>query len=74
MHGMPLAYLSGMVPHHSQWQCLDISKDICYFGIRSYEQEEVQLLQDKRVLVFESSECKEDDMDQIEFELDIYFK
>lgn len=57
MHGMPLAYLSGMVPMHTQWKCLDIAKDICYFGIRSYEPEEKQLLKDENVLVFEPHEC-----------------
>jgi len=40
MHGMPLAYLSGMVPFQQEWKCMNMSKDICYFGIRSYEPEE----------------------------------
>jgi arginase len=44
VHGMPLAYLSGMVPGQSQWKCLNFSKEICYFGIRSYEPEELQLV------------------------------
>merc|ERR1712195_263415 len=46
-HGMPLAYLSGIVPLHKHWNCMDMSKDICYFGIRSYEEEEIALLKDK---------------------------
>jgi len=40
-HGMPLAYLSGIVPMHKHWKCVDIEKDLCYFGIRSFEPEEV---------------------------------
>lgn len=73
MHGMPLAYLSGMVPYYSQWKCMDMSKDICYFGIRSYEPEEVQLLKDKQVLVFEAQECQADNLDLIEQEIEVYF-
>jgi arginase family enzyme len=74
MHGMPLAYLSGMIPHHSQWKCIDMSKDICYFGIRSYEPEEHQLFKDKNVLVFESSECLKENIHFIKQELYSYFK
>ena len=39
-HGMPVAYLSGLVPFYRQWKCLDVDKDLCYFGIRSYEADE----------------------------------
>lgn len=39
-HGMPLAYLTGQISKHRQWTCVDIQKDLCYFGIRSYENEE----------------------------------
>lgn len=70
---MPLAYLSGMVPFHSQWKCLDMSKDICYFGIRSYEEEEEALIKEKNVLVFEAAKCTEENIDQIENDLDVYF-
>jgi len=73
-HGMPLAYLSGMVPFHSQWKCMDMSKDICYFGIRSYEEEEIQLIKDEKVLVFEASECLNDNLDNIESKMNSYFK
>ena len=72
-HGMPLAYLSGMVPFHSQWKCMDMSKDICYFGIRSYEEEEIQLIKDEKVLVFEASECLNDNLDNIESKMNSYF-
>lgn len=73
MHGMPLAYLSGMVPMHTQWKCLDMSKDISYFGIRSYEPEEHQLIKDENILVFESKECQMENIGKIEKELDTYF-
>lgn len=53
-HGMPLAYLSGIVPRHESWKCVDIAKDLCYFGIRSYEDDELALIKEKNVLVFES--------------------
>jgi arginase len=56
-HGMPLAFLSGIVPLHQNFKCMDMSKDICYFGIRSYEEEEEALLREKRTLVFEPSDC-----------------
>ena len=54
---MPLAYLSGIVPFHRYWQCLNIENDLCYFGIRSYEEEEVALIEKKGVLVFEPDDC-----------------
>merc|ERR1712232_1269817 len=73
MGGMPLAYLSGRVPFAEQWKCMDMSKDICYFGIRSYEEEEEKMLNDDRILVFKSSECHKDHMDLIESQLDQYF-
>lgn len=57
VHGMPLAYLSGMVPNQANWKCMNYQEDICYFGIRSYEPEELQLVHDKNILVFEASEC-----------------
>lgn len=72
-HGMPLAYLSGMVPFQKQWQCVDIGKDICYFGIRSYEEEEEELIKDRDVLVFQSDVCLKDNINQIENKIDNYF-
>jgi len=71
---MPLAYLSGMIPEHREWKCMNMSTDICYFGIRSYEPEEHQLIQEKNVLVFESANCKAQHIKKIECELDTYFK
>lgn len=38
-HGMPLSYLIGQVPLAQQWKCVDL-KDITYFGIRSFEDDE----------------------------------
>jgi arginase len=37
-HGMPLAYLSGIVPLYEHWNCVKLQNDLCYFGIRSYEE------------------------------------
>ena len=56
-HGMPLAYLSGQVKNHSQWKCIDMDKDICYFGIRSFEPEELIYMQENECLVFKSETC-----------------
>lgn len=50
-----------------------MSKDICYFGIRSYEPEEVELLKEKKVLVFEANQCHEDNIDSIEHKIETYF-
>lgn len=44
---MPLAYLSGIVPFHRTWKCMEIEKDLCYFGIRSYEEDELALIKEK---------------------------
>lgn len=56
-HGMPLAFLSGNVPGHKNWHCLDMDRDICYFGIRSFEEEERQYILTHKCLVFESEHC-----------------
>ena len=53
---------------------MDMSKDICYFGIRSYEEEEMQLIKDEKVLVFEASECVNDNLDDIEGKMNSHFK
>lgn len=45
-HGMPLVYLAGMVPGQEHWKCVDIASELCYFGIRSYEDDELQLIKD----------------------------
>lgn len=44
IHGMPLAYLSGVVPFHRHWRCVNMDDDVCYFGIRSYEADELQMV------------------------------
>lgn len=43
-HGMPLAFLSGNVEKHKNWKCVDMDKDICYFGIRSFEEGELKYM------------------------------
>lgn len=70
---MPLAYLSGIVPFHRYWQCLNIENDLCYFGIRSYEEEELELIRRKRVLVFESDVCQKDNLPKIDNMVQNYF-
>jgi arginase len=64
-HGMPLAYLSGIVPFYKHLECVDLSKDLCYFGIRSFEDEEVHLIQENKVLVFEPKDCEHNSIDLI---------
>ena len=72
-HGMPLAYLSGIVPLQKHWKCMDMAKDICYFGIRSYEEEEVAILKEKQTLVFEPNDCKLESLEQIHSTINKYF-
>jgi arginase len=43
-HGMPLAYLSGQIPKYNHLNCVDLSRDLIYFGIRSYEDGELELI------------------------------
>lgn len=49
---MPLSFLSGKIPGFQNWDCVDIEKDLCYFGIRKYEEEEARYISDNNVLVF----------------------
>jgi arginase len=72
-HGMPLAFLSGLVPLYKHWNCISFN-DLCYFGIRSYEEEESALIRDNRVLVFDSAECSSSKLDQIHSEINRYFR
>jgi arginase len=72
-HGMPLAYLSGMVPRHQHWKCVDMEKDLCYFGIRSFEEEEEQLIRDKGVLVVEPKECQVEALPTIHKQMNAHF-
>jgi arginase family enzyme len=71
---MPLAFLSGLVPMHKHWDCVDIQKDLCYFGIRSYEEDEAAMIQEKGVLVFDSADCTKNRLDMIHSEIHSYFK
>jgi arginase family enzyme len=48
--------------------------DVCYFGIRSYEDDELQMVKDKGILVFESETCKENNLDNIHRVMNKYFK
>lgn len=73
IHGMPLAYLTGVVPFQRHWRCVNLENDVCYFGIRSYEDDELQMIKDKGVLVLESESCKTDNMDNIHRIMNDYF-
>ena len=56
-HGMPLSFLSGEVPEFNNMKCVNMNHDICYFGIRSFEDDEKKLIDDNECLVFESETC-----------------
>lgn len=73
IHGMPLAYLSGCVPFYRYWRCVNMDTDLCYFGIRSYEEDELQMIRDKGTLVFESEVCKPKNLDKIHRVMNNYF-
>jgi arginase len=73
-HGMPLTYLAGLVPGQEQWKCVDIASELCYFGIRSYEDDELALIKDQQVLVFEAPFCHPEKLDDIEIIMKQYFK
>ena len=72
-HGMPLAFLSGIVPIHKSFNCMDMARDICYFGIRSYETEEELLLKEKRTLVFETKDCEVKNLEAVHKTIHNYF-
>lgn len=72
-HGMPLAYLSGIVPLYKHWKCMDMSRDIVYFGIRSYEEEEEALLREKQTLVFEPQDCQLEALESMHRTIHHYF-
>jgi len=48
-------------------------KDLCYFGIRSFEDEEAQLIADNNVLVFEPKDCQLDQMNKIKAVINRYY-
>jgi arginase family enzyme len=73
-HGMPLTYLAGLVPGQEQWKCVDIASELCYFGIRSYEYDELALIKDQQVLVFEAPFCQPEKLDDIEVIMKQYFR
>jgi arginase len=73
-HGMPLAYLSGYVKGFEHMNCMDMDKDICYFGVRSFEEGEEEIVQEKNVLCFESAECTVQRLEEINKQIKMYFK
>lgn len=72
-HGMPLAYLGGEVPLHRHWKCVDMQKDLCYFGIRSFEEEEEKLVREREVLIFEPEDCKIEHLNKIHKSINQHF-
>lgn len=74
MHGMPLSYLSGDIPLYRHWGCVNLEKDLCYFGIRSYEEREIEMVRNNNVLVFDSvKDCHIDKLDSIHSDIHAYF-
>ena len=66
---MPLSYLAGLVPLYKHWKCIDIASDLLYFGIRSYEPEEFDLINDQGVKIFDSASCTVDKIEEIHSEM-----
>ena len=60
---MPLAYLSGIVPNHDVWKCVNLKNDLLYFGIRSYEDDEKELIDSLGIPIFESKNCQPEKID-----------
>jgi len=71
---MPVAFLADLIPGQSQWKCLDVATDICYFGIRSYEDPEVQLIVDNQIRFYESDICRPEHIESIERDVDRHFR
>lgn len=62
MHGMPLGYLCGYVPEHPK--CMDMT-DVCYLGIRSFEEQEMNIATESDCLIIPSSECTTANIDKV---------
>jgi arginase len=63
VHGCPVGYLSGLFPYVKK-PVLSL-KHLIYFGIRSWEPEEIQLVNDEKIPWFKSEDCLVERMDDI---------
>ena len=72
MHGMPVATLAGLVPSINRKACLSL-KDLIYFGIRSYEPEEIKLIQKHNIPWYDSRVCHPDRLPDMKKEIDKHF-
>ncbi len=72
MHGMPVATLAGMMPGYNRRPVLSL-KHLIYFGIRSYEPEELKLIQKHRIPWYDSRVCHPDRIPEMKKEIDSYF-
>jgi arginase len=72
MHGMPVATLAGMMPGYNRKSILSL-KHLIYFGIRSYEPEELRLLQKHRIPWYDSRVCLAERLPEIKKEVDKHF-
>jgi arginase len=72
MHGMPVATLAGLVPNVNRKPCLSL-QHLIYFGIRSYEPEEIKLIQKHNIPWFDSRICHPDRLPDMKKEIDKHF-
>jgi len=72
-NSMPLAFLSGHVQNYKNWHCLDMSKDLCFVGTRSYKAEEARLISDQYVLVIQPEDCQTHDIRDIQIHINRHF-
>ncbi|CDW81120.1 arginase [Stylonychia lemnae] len=70
IHGGPVAYLTGLAKYE-QPPVLSL-RDIVYFGLRQWEPEEKQLLDDREILWFKSEDCLAERMDVIKKNIESY--
>lgn len=72
MHGMPVAALAGLIPSYERKLVLSL-KDLIYFGIRSYEPEELRMIQKHRIPWYDSRVCHPDRLPEMKKEIDKHF-
>lgn len=71
MHGMPLGILAG--EEESEINPCITMKDVCFFGIRSYEPAEMDLIKERKVLCYLAEDCKIDRLQDMKKEIETYF-
>lgn len=71
LHGGPVAYLAGLAPYEKK-AVLSL-KDIVYWGLRQWEPEEKQLLDEKQIPWYKSELCEPEAIPQMKKEIEKYF-